>query len=216
MEEFDSKIRKEFLSEASEMLEAVEKAFMELEKNPEDNGVIDRIFRLAHTIKGSAMSCGFQQLGEFAHEIETLLVRIREKKVVMSTQVVDTLLAANDRLVIWVEGLSSDEDFEVQTSDVRALIRDLMDEDPSVRSAPKPKDTGLHLFDEEEEVPAPPTKNGNAINSATQDIIHSGLRTYIDVVQLSLVNPDMDLHVTLSQVEETLEKIMKLRAVARA
>ena len=75
---FEAELRDVFLAEAEEIIEDAEKALMEIEENPDNFQKIDLIFRLIHTIKGSALVAGFKQLGEFAHKFETVLGKIRD------------------------------------------------------------------------------------------------------------------------------------------
>ncbi len=122
-EDFDKSIKTDFLSEATEMLEAVEEAFIAFERNPSDLAVIDSIFRIAHSLKGSGMSCGFQHLAELAHHVEALLVRIRENKLQPSCAIVDVLLKSNDRLKDYVRALSADHDARIEIEDIVARIQ---------------------------------------------------------------------------------------------
>lgn len=126
IDDVELKIRQEFIAEASEMLETVESAFMELERNPNDFKVIDKIFRLAHTIKGSALSVGFTRLGEFAHVVETLLVRVRERKLPLTPEISDLLLRSNDRLTQFVHALKVDAEATVETGDIERMIQEVL------------------------------------------------------------------------------------------
>ncbi|MGL2821388.1 Hpt domain-containing protein, partial [Helicobacter pylori] len=47
-------IMEDFLIEAFEMNEQLDQDLVELEHNPEDLDLLNRIFRVAHTIKGSS------------------------------------------------------------------------------------------------------------------------------------------------------------------
>ena len=121
-DEFDLKIKHDFISESLEMLGWVEDQFLIFEQNPSDSKVVDEIFRMAHTVKGSAMSCGFLRLGEFAHVMETLLVKIREGRHRPDSETVDVLLRANDTLRKYIELLKKDFDAVLDTE---SMIEDL-------------------------------------------------------------------------------------------
>ncbi len=209
-DDFDLTIRREFISEASEMLEAVESAFIELEQNPGNKPVIDKIFRLAHTIKGSAMSCGFNALGDFAHHMETLLVNIREAKITMKPEIVDVLLKSTDCLNAWVAGLKENMAYVITTQDIVQMLQAFSSEENNIAK----KDTfasGLHLFEDE------PSIDLTAIKNATKDLILSGMNSYRDVLQLSLLHEkDHNFKQALDKIEEIMDKISKLRDAVRA
>jgi len=81
---FEIELQDTFLTEAEEMLEDTESAFVAIEANPDDAAKIDKIFRLVHTIKGSAHMAGFVGFGNFAHSFETLLGALRDKKLLVT------------------------------------------------------------------------------------------------------------------------------------
>ncbi len=124
MENFDDSIKHEFLTEAREMLEEVEGKFLDLERNPADRGIMDHIFRLAHTVKGSSFAAGFEDLGAFAHTFETLLNLLREGKMEATPQIVDLLLRSNDTLRKFIEALEGNY---AAVLDVSEISQELLD-----------------------------------------------------------------------------------------
>jgi CheY-like chemotaxis protein len=121
---FEAELQKTFLSLAQEMLEDTEASFTRIEQNPADSSSMDKIFRLVHTIKGSAHVAGFKDLGNFAHTFENLLCLIRAKKINVTSDVFDVLLAGNDCLTKYVSALivdtTSSFDFEAVEARIRA------------------------------------------------------------------------------------------------
>ena len=162
-ENFEREIRDEFILEAKEMLEETESAFIELEKNPGDKSILDKIFRLAHTVKGSGFAAGFNQLAEYAHIFETLLGQLRTGNLEVTSKVIDTLLKGNDTLRRYVELVEEDHQGVLDTAAVSAEIRSYLNEDePKTESNGKEPaaDTGsmggLHLFADDEPGDKPP------------------------------------------------------------
>lgn len=164
-DDFDLKIKQDFISEALEMLGWVEDQFLVFEQNPKDSKVVDEIFRMAHTVKGSAMTCGFTRLGEFAHVMETLLVKIREGKHQPDSETVDVLLRANDTLRAYIEMLRTDFDAVLDTSSICEDLMYFIGEDIKANAAPA---VAFGFFDDDEPVappavvlaPAPSPKEG--------------------------------------------------------
>ncbi|MGI9951175.1 Hpt domain-containing protein [Moorellaceae bacterium AZ2] len=86
-----------FLEEAEEQLDLLEKLLLELEETGSQE-VLDAIFRVAHTLKGSAACVGLKQVSEFAHKMENLLDRLRRSEVPLSPNICSLLLQGRDVL----------------------------------------------------------------------------------------------------------------------
>lgn len=106
----DDELKKLFLEEAAQLLEDTEQCFVALEKNGFDAPSIEKIFRLAHNLKGSGNAVGFQNIGELTHSLESVLLRIKNRNLDISKEVVDLLLNCNDRLSLMVTQLSDNTD----------------------------------------------------------------------------------------------------------
>ncbi|MCP9291922.1 chemotaxis protein CheW [Gracilimonas sediminicola] len=68
----------EFITECSELIEMAESALLELEESPDDEELINTVFRAFHTIKGTSAFMGLDPISEFTHFVETLLSMVRE------------------------------------------------------------------------------------------------------------------------------------------
>ena len=98
-----------FREEAWELLTELEAALLELEDAPEDLGIIGRVFRAMHTIKGSGAMFGFDDVASFSHEIENLLDRVRQGQVSVTKPLINMTLSACDQVRQMVEGSNIDE-----------------------------------------------------------------------------------------------------------
>jgi two-component system, chemotaxis family, sensor kinase CheA len=72
-----AKYRAVFVEEATEHLAEISRALLELEKDPSHEDAIDRIFRMAHSIKGMAASLEYPTVTELAHRLEDRMQAIR-------------------------------------------------------------------------------------------------------------------------------------------
>jgi HPt (histidine-containing phosphotransfer) domain-containing protein len=91
-------VKQTFLMEADELLASAEEGFLALERDPTDGEVIARIFRVAHTFKGSALSVGFQGIGRFAHWLEAVLDLVRQGQAKVDPEIMNALLRGLDHL----------------------------------------------------------------------------------------------------------------------
>ncbi|MFZ5774581.1 MAG: chemotaxis protein CheA [Thermodesulfobacteriota bacterium] len=88
-----------FREEASELLEELENALLELEKDPTDLKIVGRVFRAMHTIKGSGAMFGFDDIASFTHHVETVLDKVRDGVVPVTKELIDLTLASRDHIL---------------------------------------------------------------------------------------------------------------------
>jgi two-component system, chemotaxis family, sensor kinase CheA len=72
-EDRGAELRALFFESASELLQSLNEAGLELESRPADEEIIRRVRRAVHTLKGDSAACGFSKLSELAHELEDVL-----------------------------------------------------------------------------------------------------------------------------------------------
>lgn len=123
MDDFETELKNGFLEEAAQLLSEAEQAFLALESNPGDQATVEKIFRLAHNLKGSAKAVGFDQLGEFTHELESFLLKLKDGRIGVDREAVELLLRSNDFLVAWVTSLQSDFDAKIDAEALSAELR---------------------------------------------------------------------------------------------
>lgn len=89
-------IKEDFLVEAFEMIEQLDQDLVELESNPEDLDLLNRIFRVAHTIKGSSSFLNFDILTRLTHNMEDVLNKARRDELKITPDVMDVVLHSID------------------------------------------------------------------------------------------------------------------------
>lgn len=89
-----------YREEAAELLAELETSLLELEESPQDNDLINRVFRAMHTIKGSGAMFGFDDIACFTHEVETVFDQVRNGKMFVTRQLLDLTLQARDQISI--------------------------------------------------------------------------------------------------------------------
>ena len=97
------RFKESFREEAYELLASLEGSLLQLEGQPESQEAIDAIFRCMHTIKGSAAMFGFQQISQFAHEVENVLDKVRDSTIVVSKELIDLTLSAKDHVRLMLD-----------------------------------------------------------------------------------------------------------------
>ncbi|MCP4393887.1 MAG: hybrid sensor histidine kinase/response regulator [Alphaproteobacteria bacterium] len=113
----------EFLAETAESIATVDAELINLEQNPNDQGILGNIFRLVHTIKGTCGFLGLPRLETLAHAGEDVLGKIREGGLEVTPAVVTLILKCIDQLK---EILAYIEENEAEPEgDDKGLVDDL-------------------------------------------------------------------------------------------
>ena len=85
-----------FVNEAKDLLESLESALLALESKFDDQEMIAEVFRVMHSLKGTASMFGFDRIGQLTHELETIYDLIRGGKLTFSEPILTVSLAALD------------------------------------------------------------------------------------------------------------------------
>ena len=91
-------IMEDFLIEAFELIEQIDHDLVELEANPEDLELLNRIFRVAHTVKGSSSFLNFDVLTELTHHMEDVLNKARKGELKITPDIMDVVLESVDMM----------------------------------------------------------------------------------------------------------------------
>lgn len=124
--EFERQLKREFLSEAEEIIQKFEDVLLQLKPGSDNASKMNELFRYAHTLKGSGLAAGFTQFGHFAHKIENLLDAIRAHKIAVSRANTDILLAALDALRAYRRNLESDGGAQADFQELETRILEIM------------------------------------------------------------------------------------------
>lgn len=117
----DNEFLQTFRAEALERLHTLSSGLMALESAPEDQELLKKLFREAHTLKGSAGMMGLEAIQELAHRVENILETVQKGKMQMGGEVADLLLETLDR----IEELLPGEGMNAPVSEVSGLLERL-------------------------------------------------------------------------------------------
>lgn len=112
---------REFLTETSESLDTVDNQLVRFEQDPNNAKILDNIFRLVHTIKGTCGFLGLPRLEALAHAGETLMGKFRDGMPVTG-EAVSLILASIDRIKEILAGLEATE-AEPEGSDQDLIVK---------------------------------------------------------------------------------------------
>jgi len=146
--EFDFEaIIQTFMAECDEHFAKMEEALVALEANPEDDNLLEAIFRGAHTLKGNSASLGYPKVAGFAHVFEELLQRFRNRTLQVTQQRITLLLRSLDAMRQMVpEAIAGGDELQPQQIE---LLNQLASGDPEQtigNHRPQPVDSPRHLI----------------------------------------------------------------------
>jgi len=124
--EFDDLID-EFVAESKEHIADIEDDLIKIESDMEnvDPEVINRVFRAAHSIKGSSKFLDLNSIGDLAHRMEDVLNLIRSGKLIPSRDVAGPLLLAADMLKNMLDDVTTSNDMDI--SEPLAELQKILD-----------------------------------------------------------------------------------------
>lgn len=131
---------REFLTETSESLDVVDIELLKLETDPNNRDILNSIFRLVHTIKGTCGFIGLVRLANLAHAAETLMDEFRNGRPV-GREAVGLILSSIDRIKDILAGIERNDGVEPEGSDedlVALLEAEVARELPDIASTAAP------------------------------------------------------------------------------
>ncbi|HEY7997461.1 MAG TPA: hybrid sensor histidine kinase/response regulator [Pseudolabrys sp.] len=98
----------EFVTETNESLDVVDVELVRFEQDPNNAKILDNVFRLVHTIKGTCGFIGLPRLEALAHAAETLMGKFRDG-VPATNEAVTLILSTIDRIKQILESLEREQ-----------------------------------------------------------------------------------------------------------
>lgn len=131
--------KKKFVEEAVDLIDGLEKTLLELEENPEDEAIVQKVFRVMHTLKGNSGMFGFEMIDSFTHEMETVYDMIRNHKLSVSREILDLTLASVDHLKILLdEDNYNDPDVQANHKMLLSKVAQIIQADNDTVDVPSP------------------------------------------------------------------------------
>ncbi len=119
MDEFDE-ILQDFLIESFELIEQLDQDLVELETRPEDLELLNRIFRVAHTVKGASSFLNFDVLTHLTHHMENILNMARHGDLLIDAGIMDVILESIDLMKAILENIR--DNGNDQGTDIAACV----------------------------------------------------------------------------------------------
>ncbi|AMC34013.1 chemotaxis protein CheA [Janthinobacterium sp. B9-8] len=116
------------IEEARDLLNSMESALLTIEGNNASSEEIDALFRVAHTIKGSAALFSLDYIVIFTHSMESLLDLVRSREIEINEKMISTLLDCKDYLSLLINSVENRTENIDPDEPNRARLLGLLDE----------------------------------------------------------------------------------------
>ncbi|GAA7034674.1 chemotaxis histidine kinase/response regulator CheAY2 [Helicobacter pylori] len=200
-------IMEDFLIEAFEMNEQLDQDLVELEHNPEDLDLLNRIFRVAHTIKGSSSFLNLNILTHLTHNMEDVLNRARKGEIKITPDIMDVVLRSIDlmkTLLVTIRDTGSDtnngkeNEIEEAVKQLQAITsQNLEGAKEGTKEAPKEEAKEENTEENQENKAKAPTAENSASDNPLAD------------------EPDLDYaNMSAEEVEAEIERLLNKRQEA--
>ncbi len=196
-------IMEDFLIEAFEMNEQLDQDLVELEHSPEDLDLLNRIFRVAHTIKGSSSFLNLNILTHLTHNMEDVLNRARKGEIKITPDIMDVVLRSIDlmkTLLVTIRDTGSDtnngkeNEIEEAVKQLQAITSQNLE---SAKETSGAKETPKEEAKEEVKANKTPTAENPASDNPLAD------------------EPDLDYaNMSAEEVEAEIERLLNKRQEA--
>ncbi|QTO97929.1 chemotaxis histidine kinase/response regulator CheAY2 [Helicobacter pylori] len=201
-------IMEDFLIEAFEMNEQLDQDLVELEHNPEDLDLLNRIFRVAHTIKGSSSFLNLNILTHLTHNMEDVLNRARKGEIKITPDIMDVVLRSIDlmkTLLVTIRDTGSDtnngkeNEIEEVVKKLQAITSQNLEgakETSGTKEAPEKEVKKENKKENQTETKAPTAENPTSDNPLADE-------------------PDLDYaNMSAEEVEAEIERLLNKRQEA--
>ncbi|HOK39652.1 MAG TPA: chemotaxis protein CheA [bacterium] len=96
IKEVDKQIFQEFLSECDEYITNLENLLSSIEIDKIDDSILNTLMRIFHSLKGTSGFVGLLNLSELTHNLEDLIVQIKQNKIELSEEIIDEIIKGID------------------------------------------------------------------------------------------------------------------------
>ncbi len=118
----------DFIDSARDNVEAINGGLSILAEEPSNSEVLQEVYRNAHSLKGSAMTMGFERMGKLAHYMEEVFRVLQRGNLPVTSEACDALFETNDALTVMLDTLAASKRIKVDAESTMARLANLIPE----------------------------------------------------------------------------------------
>lgn len=195
-------ILEDFLVEAFELIEQIDHDLIELEARPDDLELLNSIFRVAHTVKGSSSFLNFDVLTKLTHKMEDVLNKARHGELQITPDIMDVVLESVDKMKTLLNCIRDNGNDTAIGMDIEPICARLaaVADGTAVQNSPTPEQSTPQAATPEQAAPSKPAQTTPAQAAPEQAAPSMANQPEIDVNSLSD-----------AEVEAEIERLLKIR-----
>lgn len=195
-------ILEDFLVEAFELIEQIDHDLIELEARPDDLELLNSIFRVAHTVKGSSSFLNFDVLTKLTHKMEDVLNKARHGELQITPDIMDVVLESVDKMKTLLNCIRDNGNDTAIGMDIEPICARLaaVADGTAVQNSPMPEQSTPQAATPEQATPSEPAQTASAQAAPEQAAPSMANQPEIDVNSLSD-----------AEVEAEIERLLKIR-----
>lgn len=112
-----------FLVESKEIVDSLDLDLIDLEKNPTDENLLNKVFRSFHTIKGSSGFLNLTKLTALTHRCEDILNKLRRKEAKLNSEIMDSILIGYDKMKDLLQSIENNHNEDVEIESVISKLQ---------------------------------------------------------------------------------------------
>lgn len=195
-------ILEDFLVEAFELIEQIDHDLIELEARPDDLELLNSIFRVAHTVKGSSSFLNFDVLTKLTHKMEDVLNKARHGELQITPDIMDVVLESVDKMKTLLNCIRDNGNDTAIGMDIEPICARLaaVADGTAVQNSPTPEQSAPQAATPEQAAPSESAQTAPAQAAPEQAAPSMANQPEIDVNSLSD-----------AEVEAEIERLLKIR-----
>lgn len=196
-------ILEDFLVEAFELIEQIDHDLIELEARPDDLELLNSIFRVAHTVKGSSSFLNFDVLTKLTHKMEDVLNKARHGELQITPDIMDVVLESVDKMKTLLNCIRDNGNDTAIGMDIEPICARLaaVADGTAVQNSPTPEQSAPQAATPEQSAPSEPAPAQAAPAAPTEQAAPSMAN-----------QPEIDVNsLSDAEVEAEIERLLKIR-----
>lgn len=201
-----------FIVETKEIIDSLDIDLIELEKNPQAEELINKVFRSYHTIKGTSSFLNLTKLTSLTHRCEDILNKIRKKETQLTPKIMDLLLQGFDKIKELVAKIENEKNEDVDTDEIVQQLTELykslgqvekVDENITLTENQTEQKANSFEIDVEQDSTSP-------FNSDNSDSTDSEVKKESVLKQTEMKKIDNTIRVDVERLDDLLNNVSEL------
>lgn len=200
-------ILEDFLVEAFELIEQIDHDLIELEARPDDLELLNSIFRVAHTVKGSSSFLNFDVLTKLTHKMEDVLNKARHGELQITPDIMDVVLESVDKMKTLLNCIRDNGNDTAIGMDIEPICARLaaVADGTAVQNSPTPEQSTPQAATPEQSAPSEPAQATPAQATPAQAAPEQAAPSMAN-------QPEIDVNsLSDAEVEAEIERLLKIR-----